>query len=144
MILHELGGVDTLIDICGAFMLLEPWRSSVVVCSPVPYGRGLATTAHGPLPTPGPAVLELLRGAPVVGVASGDEIVTPTGAALAAVVATAWGLLPAMTLDGWATAPGTAILPTGRTCSGWCWAAHRRRSRNVSLTSCSSKRTWTT
>lgn len=98
VILHELGGVDTLIDVCGAFMLLEALEIERVVCSPVPYGRGLVTTAHGRLPMPGPAVLELLRGAPVVGVASGDEMVTPTGAALAAEITTAWGLLPAMTL----------------------------------------------
>lgn len=52
--LHELGGVDTLIDICGAFMLLDALEIEQVVCSPVPYGRGLTTAAHGVLPTPDP------------------------------------------------------------------------------------------
>ncbi|HEY6566330.1 MAG TPA: nickel pincer cofactor biosynthesis protein LarC [Actinomycetota bacterium] len=100
VILHELGGVDTLIDICGTFVLLDALQVELVVCSPVPYGRGSTTTAHGPLPTPGPAVLGLLHGAPMVGVASSDELVTPTGAVLAAVAATSWGELPSMTLQG--------------------------------------------
>jgi hypothetical protein len=97
--LHELGGLDTLLDVCGAFALVHALGIDRLVCSPLPYARGTVGTLHGPLPAPGPATLELLRGASLLGTDAGDELVTPTGAAIVSVAADGWGELPALTLD---------------------------------------------
>jgi uncharacterized protein (TIGR00299 family) protein len=108
--LHELGSADTLIDLCGAFVLLEELGVERVVCSPVPYARGLVETAHGVLPSPGPAALTLLRGAALVGVATEAELVTPTGAAIVAEACDAFGPLPPMTLERIGYGAGTREL----------------------------------
>ena len=98
VILHELSGVDTLVDICGAFALLDAMGIERVACSPLPYAGRSRPTSHSHLPGPGPAVLRILHDAPWVGVDAPDELVTPTGAAIVAVAADSWGALPAMTL----------------------------------------------
>ena len=82
---HEIGAVDTLIDVVGAVTLLAQLGVSHVVCSPLPMGGGTTRAAHGVLPLPAPATAALLVGAPVFGVALQAELVTPTGAALAGV-----------------------------------------------------------
>jgi pyridinium-3,5-bisthiocarboxylic acid mononucleotide nickel chelatase len=105
--LHELSGADTLVDVCGTFALLEALGVTDVTCSPLPFARGTVATQHGVIPTPGPAVLAILAGAPWVGVASSDELVTPTGAAIVATVARAFGELPPMTIDHVGTGAGT-------------------------------------
>jgi pyridinium-3,5-bisthiocarboxylic acid mononucleotide nickel chelatase len=92
-------GADTLVDICGAFALLEALRVRRVVCSPLPFSRGVIDSRAGRLPSPAPATLRLLRGAPLVGVLEPGELVTPTGAAIASVVADAWGDLPSLVLE---------------------------------------------
>jgi len=97
--LHELGSVDTLIDLCGTFVLLETLGVERVVCSPLPYARGLVEVAHGTLPSPTPAVLAILEGAALAGVETTAELVTPTGAAIVAEACDAWGPLPPMTLE---------------------------------------------
>jgi len=99
LVLHEAGGSDTLIDIVGAFALLDALGVGHVVCSPVPYGRGMIATRHGPIPGPGPAVLALLGGALLTGVDAEAELVTPTGAAIIATAATSFGELPPMRLE---------------------------------------------
>ena len=99
LVLHEVGGVDTLVDAVGAFALLEALAIDDVVCSPIPFARGVVTTAHGAIPTPGPAVLEILRGAEVVGLAIDAELVTPTGAAIAATAASSFGEAPPLVLQ---------------------------------------------
>jgi uncharacterized protein (TIGR00299 family) protein len=91
-------GADTLVDLCGAFALLEALEVRRVVCSPLPFSRGLIDSRAGRLPSPAPATLRLLRGAPVVGVPEQGELVTPTGAAIASVVADAWGEPPSLVL----------------------------------------------
>jgi uncharacterized protein (TIGR00299 family) protein len=95
---HELGAVDTLIDIVGAVTLLEELGVDRLVCSPLPVGRGVVPVAHGVLPLPAPATAELLVGAPVFGVDIEAELVTPTGAALVSTLADGWGPAPPMTL----------------------------------------------
>jgi pyridinium-3,5-bisthiocarboxylic acid mononucleotide nickel chelatase len=97
--LHELGGVDTLVDLCGAFVLLDALGIELLVCSPVPYARGTITSDHGTLPAPAPAVLAVLAGAPFEGLAATGELVTPTGAAIVSVAADAFGEMPALTLE---------------------------------------------
>jgi uncharacterized protein (TIGR00299 family) protein len=96
---HELGSLDTLVDVCGAHLLLADLAVGRVACSPLPFARGLTRAAHGVLPLPAPATLALLEGAPLVGVETEAELVTPTGAALAATLVDEWGSLPPLTLD---------------------------------------------
>lgn len=108
--LHELGSVDTLIDLCGTFVLLDALGIERLMCSPVPYARGLVETAHGVLPSPGPAALALLRGAVLVGVETDGELVTPTGAAIVAEACEAFGPLPPMTLERVGYGAGTREL----------------------------------
>jgi pyridinium-3,5-bisthiocarboxylic acid mononucleotide nickel chelatase len=96
---HELGSLDTLVDVCGAHVLLDDLAVTRVACSPLPFARGLTRAAHGVLPLPAPATLALLRGAPFVGVETEAELVTPTGAALAASLVEEWGALPPLTVD---------------------------------------------
>src|SRR5436190_19825379 len=105
---HELGAVDTLVDVVGAVTLIEELRVERLVCSPLPMGRGVVRTDHGVLPLPAPATAALLVGAPLFGVDLEAELVTPTGAALAATLADGWGVLPAMTLERVGYGAGTA------------------------------------
>ena len=110
---HELGAVDTLMDVCGAVLLLDTLGVEQVACSPLPVAGGLVEAAHGTLPLPAPATLELLRGAPLRGVPGEGELVTPTGAALAAELVSHWGHLPPLTLERVGTGAGTRD-PAGR------------------------------
>jgi uncharacterized protein (TIGR00299 family) protein len=96
---HEVGAIDALADVCGVALALEALEVDRVVCSPLPAPRGFVSAAHGRLPLPAPATLELLRGAPLEGVDLQVELVTPTGAALVAALAESYGRLPALTLD---------------------------------------------
>jgi uncharacterized protein (TIGR00299 family) protein len=98
LVVHEAGGSDTLIDIVGAFASLHALGVERVVCSPIPYARGMIATQHGMIPAPGPAVLALLGGALLTGMDAEAELVTPTGAAIVATVATSFGELPSMQL----------------------------------------------
>lgn len=108
---HELGGIDTLVDICGVAVLVESLGIERVVCSPLPYPRGLVSAAHGILPVPAPATLRLLIGAPIVGVELSAELVTPTGAALAATFASEFGVPPPLVLDEVGYGAGTSDFP---------------------------------
>jgi hypothetical protein len=97
---HEVGGTDAIADVCGVALALESLEIDRVVVSALPVARGFVDAAHGRLPLPAPATLELLQGAPLHGVEGGGELVTPTGAALVAALAEGFGPLPAMTLEG--------------------------------------------
>jgi uncharacterized protein (TIGR00299 family) protein len=108
---HELGAVDTVMDVCGAVVLLADLGVEEVHCSPLPVARGLTRASHGLLPLPAPATLELLKGNPLTGVEGEGELVTPTGAALAATFATGFGPPPAMTLERVGYGAGTRDTP---------------------------------
>jgi uncharacterized protein (TIGR00299 family) protein len=108
---HELGAVDTLMDVCGAVSLLAGLGVDELTCSPLPMARGTVQTEHGALPVPAPATVELLRGAPVYGVPGEAELVTPTGAALAAELVSHWGEVPPLTLERIGCGAGTRDLP---------------------------------
>lgn len=97
--LHEVGGVDAIVDVCGALAGLEALGIERVEVSPFPLGRGFVTGAHGQIPLPAPAALSLLKGCPIVGSSINAELVTPTGAAVLSEVADTFGPLPAMTLQ---------------------------------------------
>jgi uncharacterized protein (TIGR00299 family) protein len=107
---HEVGAVDAIGEVVGVALALESLGIDRVVCSPLPVGRGFVDAAHGRLPLPAPATLELLRGAPLHGVEIEFELVTPTGAALVAALADAYGPLPRMTLQGTGYGAGTRDL----------------------------------
>jgi pyridinium-3,5-bisthiocarboxylic acid mononucleotide nickel chelatase len=97
---HELGGIDAIVDIVGVAAALEVLGIDRVSASAVTTGTGVVRTAHGLLPNPVPAVVELLAGAgaPTQGVDLTVELTTPTGAALLATLSERWGPLPAMTV----------------------------------------------
>lgn len=84
---HEVGAVDSIVDACGAAVALELLGWPRVLCAPPELGRGLVKTAHGMMPVPPPAVLELLAGKPVRPGGPNGEAVTPTGAAILAAFA---------------------------------------------------------
>ena len=93
---HELGAVDTLVDVVGVFVLWEALGGPSVVSAPLPLGSGFVETAHGRLAVPAPATLALCRHLPVSGGPEASELTTPTGALLASELATGWGELPPM------------------------------------------------
>ncbi len=86
---HEVGAVDAIVDVVGVCAGLYLLGVEELYCSPLPLGRGQTTMAHGTLPLPAPAVLEMLAasGAPTVPHAATTELVTPTGAALVTTLA---------------------------------------------------------
>jgi uncharacterized protein (TIGR00299 family) protein len=97
--LHEVGGVDAIVDVCGTLAGLEALGIEQVRVSPFPLGRGFVTGAHGQIPLPAPAALALMKGCPVTGTRIDAELVTPTGAAVLSEVAAGFGPIPALTLD---------------------------------------------
>jgi pyridinium-3,5-bisthiocarboxylic acid mononucleotide nickel chelatase len=108
---HEVGAADAIGDVCGIAVALESLGIDEIVCSPLPLARGFTQTAHGTLPLPAPAVLELLRGAPLHGVELEVELVTPTGAAVVAALAREYGPVPAMRLSSLGYGAGARDLP---------------------------------
>lgn len=97
--LHEVGAIDSIIDIVGAVHALEQLGADRIVSSPLNVGSGTVHCAHGVFPVPAPATARLLEGVPVY---SGDvqmELVTPTGALIVSSYAESFGPLPPMTID---------------------------------------------
>ena len=94
---HEVGALDAIADIVGVTAGFAHLGATSVVVSPVAVGSGTVQAAHGTLPVPPPAVVELLRGAPTYAGPVAREMCTPTGAALLASLATGWGPQPPMT-----------------------------------------------
>jgi len=94
---HEVGALDTIIDVVGTVAGLHLLGIKKVYCSPLPLGRGFVNCAHGNLPLPAPAVCNLLKDIPVYGIDAARELVTPTGAALAATLVDQFGEIPAIT-----------------------------------------------
>jgi uncharacterized protein (TIGR00299 family) protein len=109
--LHEVGGVDTIVDVTGALLGLEALGVEQAYGSPLPLGRGFVSGAHGQIPLPAPATLALLQGVPVRGSEIEKELVTPTGALILTTVCKSFGSIPAMTLTGWGYGAGGRDLP---------------------------------
>ncbi len=99
--LHEVGALDSIIDIVGAVFALDWFHADRIVCSPLNTGSGMVRCAHGHFPVPAPATARLLAAAAAPAYASGPrvELLTPTGALLTTGYAAAYGPLPAMTID---------------------------------------------
>jgi len=113
---HELGGFDTVVDLVGGCLALDLLGVSSVSCGPLPLGRGSIRCAHGVLPSPAPATLELLTGLPTVGLDLELELVTPTGAALARALASRFAPPPPMVLRAAGAGFGTSRLPGRPNC----------------------------
>jgi uncharacterized protein (TIGR00299 family) protein len=96
---HEVGAVDAIVDVTGAAIALHRLGVRSVSASPVALGHGSVGSAHGRLPLPAPAALELLRGAPTVPAGVAWETVTPTGAAILRTIVARYGPLPALTVE---------------------------------------------
>jgi hypothetical protein len=104
---HEIGGIDTIVDVVGAALGIAHFNWETIICSPLPMGRGFVEIEHGRLPLPAPATVALLKGVPVVPAAVEGETVTPTGAAIVTSLASEFGPLPAMEVTGIGYGAGT-------------------------------------
>jgi len=113
--LHEVGALDSILDVVGVCAALESLGIERIDYSPIAVGHGTVDTAHGTLPNPVPAVSRLLERAcaAVIGIDTGMELATPTGVAVLTVLGEACGPLPAMTITSTGFGAGTAD-PPGR------------------------------
>jgi len=107
---HEVGALDTLVDVVGVVFGLQQLGIRRLVSSPLPTGHGFVECAHGLLPLPAPAVCELLQGIPTYGVDLRQELVTPTGAALIATLTDSFGPLPPLTITATGYGSGSHVL----------------------------------
>ncbi|MHB8754688.1 MAG: nickel pincer cofactor biosynthesis protein LarC [Candidatus Acidiferrales bacterium] len=108
---HEVGAVDSIIDIVGSAIGFELLGVDDFACSVMDVGSGRVQTEHGLLPVPAPATAELLREAPTCSSGIEKELVTPTGAAIATTLSTRYAEVPAMTLKAIGYGAGSADLP---------------------------------
>jgi uncharacterized protein (TIGR00299 family) protein len=97
--LHEVGALDSIVDVVGSVFGLEWLGAANVVSSPLNVGSGVVECAHGTFPVPAPATARLLEGAPVYAGAVASELTTPTGALLVTAYAKSFGPLPLMRVD---------------------------------------------
>jgi uncharacterized protein (TIGR00299 family) protein len=109
--LHEVGALDSIIDIAGTVFALEQLGVDRIVSSPLNVGGGTVHSAHGHYPVPAPATIRLLKGAPVYSGAERVELVTPTGALLITGYANEFGPIPAMRVDRVGYGAGTRDFP---------------------------------
>jgi len=93
---HEVGAIDSIIDIVGTLIGIEYLNLDPLYASHIPLGSGFVKTAHGTIPVPAPATIELLKGVPVYDSGICHEMVTPTGAALIKNLADSFGPIPPM------------------------------------------------
>jgi uncharacterized protein (TIGR00299 family) protein len=105
---HEVGAVDSIVDIVGAAVGFEMLGIDEFACSALDVGAGQVKTAHGLLPVPAPATAELLRGAPMYTSGIARELVTPTGAAIATTLSSRYAQIPEMTLRAVGYGAGSA------------------------------------
>lgn len=118
---HEVGALDSILDIClccALFTLLAPVR---FVCSPLPLADGGVYCAHGWLPTPAPAVLALLEGVPVRAFSASGETVTPTAIALLKSLEAEFGPWPSMRVERQALVYGSKVFPDAPNGSIWAY-----------------------
>ena len=96
---HEVGGMDAIVDVVGTALGLQYLEVNKITASPIPLGRGFVDCSHGQLPVPVPATLGILQGVPVYGTSNPHELVTPTGAAIIAVLTRQFGTMPDMVIN---------------------------------------------
>lgn len=105
---HEVGAMDAIIDVMGAVAGLAALGIERVYCSPLHVGTGTVECAHGTLPVPAPATVELIRGKPVYSTGVKGELLTPTGAAILTTLSAGFGPMPTMTLEKIGYGAGTS------------------------------------
>jgi uncharacterized protein (TIGR00299 family) protein len=108
---HEIGALDSIIDIVGTVVGLDCLGIKHLVTSPLPMPRGWIDCDHGKLPLPAPAVCEILKNTPVYGVNLEQELVTPTGAALVKTLSRDFGRFPVMRICKTGYGAGSRKLP---------------------------------
>jgi len=108
---HEVGAVDAIVDIVGASIGIELLEIEQVISSPLPMGSGFVEAAHGKIPLPAPATVELLKGVPVYSAGIEGELVTPTGAAIIRTLASGFGGIPSMTVRSIGYGAGKSEFP---------------------------------
>ncbi len=108
---HEVGALDSILDVCLTCELFTRLAPDRLVVSPLPLADGSVTCAHGVLPAPAPAVLELLEGVPVRPFSGSGETVTPTALALLKSLGAEFGSWPSMTVTRRALVYGTRVFP---------------------------------
>jgi pyridinium-3,5-bisthiocarboxylic acid mononucleotide nickel chelatase len=105
---HEVGVIDSLVDIVGTFLGVAFFKIDTISVAPVNVGAGTVSTAHGLLPVPGPAVAHMTRGLPIYSAGPPMELTTPTGIALAKTLSSDFRALPALTPHKVGYGAGTA------------------------------------
>jgi uncharacterized protein (TIGR00299 family) protein len=108
---HEVGAIDSIIDIVGACIGLDALKIDRITSSPLHVGTGTFKCAHGTYPVPGPATAELLRGVPIYSREIEGELVTPTGAAIISTLASSYGPMPMMRIERIGYGAGTRTYP---------------------------------
>lgn len=96
---HEVGAIDSIVDIVGACLALDRLGVEEVHCSPIPTGSGTLRCEHGVMPVPAPATARLLKGVPLAACEEMSELTTPTGAVILTTVARSYGPVPAMVIE---------------------------------------------
>ena len=108
---EEVATLRSVVGVVGSAVALERLGVDTVTSSPVPFGRGTTETHHGLMPLPAPATLELLRGMPVEPQEVDGELVTPTGAALLASIATSFGEILPMKVEAVGVGSSSSAVP---------------------------------
>ncbi|RBW67956.1 nickel pincer cofactor biosynthesis protein LarC [Bacillus taeanensis] len=108
---HEVGAVDSIVDIVGTCILLDALDISQIAASPVPVGNGRIRIAHGLYPVPAPATLEVLKGIPIQQTDIKGELTTPTGAGILSALVHEFGSLPSCTAEAIGYGAGTKDFP---------------------------------
>ncbi|MDD5216735.1 MAG: DUF111 family protein [Candidatus Omnitrophica bacterium] len=108
---HEIGGLDSILDVCLAAALFDALSPARFFCSPLPLCDGNIPCAHGVLPSPAPAALYLLKDVPVYGIDSKGETVTPTAISLLKAFGAKFGPWPKVSLKNIIRAYGSRVLP---------------------------------
>lgn len=108
---HEVGAVDAIVDIVGASILMDLLGVEKVYASPLPMGHGFVEAAHGTIPLPAPATVEILKGVPVYDAGIEGELVTPTGAAIVRSLTSDFGPMPTMKVESVGYGAGKSEFP---------------------------------
>lgn len=108
---HEVGAIDSIVDIVGAAILIDALQADKIIASPVPVGSGHIHIDHGIYPVPAPATLEVLKGVPIANSSIEGELTTPTGAAIIKTLVSEFSAIPDMKVEKVGYGAGTKTFP---------------------------------